>query len=265
MKLEGNIRKMYTELQDEVQYYLPIGNSKVYLNDLLNKTISIVFKGTINCIKCGRITKISFAQGFCYPCFISVPETEECVLRPELCRAHEGVARDMKFAEKNCLIDHFVYFALTPGLKVGVTRHTQVPTRWIDQGAGKAIKLAKTPNRYTAGLIEVALKNIYPDKTNWRKMLSEPGDILVDLIEEKGRAEENLPFDMRDYIVEDDEVTQITYPIVKYPVKIKSTNLDKTKEIKGKLSGIKGQYLIFEGGEVINIRKHAGYFLDISF
>jgi len=255
---------MRTELKGVVHYFLPLGNTEVYMNELIGRTIEIKYTGTIHCIKCGRLTRTSFAQGYCYPCFISAPETEECVLRPELCRAHEGIARDLQFAASNCLIDHYVYLALSPGIKVGVTRSTQIPIRWIDQGADRAIRLAKTPNRYTAGLLEVALKNIFPDKTNWKQMLLGNVSFNIDLIQEKGKAEEALPFDLKKYVVDDDEIVEISYPLQEYPSRIKSIDIDKTKKISGRLNGMKGQYLIFEDGQVINIRKYGGYYLEVN-
>jgi hypothetical protein len=264
MHFEGTVRKMRTELKEVVQYFLPLGNSEVYMNELIGSEINIKHTGAINCIRCDRLIRNSFAQGYCYPCFISAPETEECVLRPELCRAHEGVARDMEFAASHCLIDHYVYLAQTPGIKVGVTRSTQIPTRWIDQGADRAVRLARTPNRYTAGLLEVALKDIFPDKTSWKQMLSGKTILDTDLIQEKGNALELMPFDLRQYFIENDEIAEITYPVLSFPSGIKSINMDKTKEFSGRLNGIKGQYLIFEDGRVINIRKYGGYYLAIT-
>ena len=161
------------------------------VNDLIGKQITISFANRITCVGCGKDTKKSFAQGYCYPCFISVPQTEECVLRPELCKAHEGIARDMEYARDNCLVDQYVYLALSGGLKVGVTRYHQIPNRWVDQGATKAIKLLVAKNRFTAGLIEVALKKIMADKTNWRKMLM-GNDDDIPLTGEKHKALEFL-------------------------------------------------------------------------
>jgi hypothetical protein len=264
MHIEGTVRKMRTALKGEVQYFLPVGNSEIYMNELIGSEICIKHTGIINCIRCGRLTRTSFAQGYCYSCFISAPETEECVLRPELCRAHEGIARDMEYAASHCLTDHFVYLSQTPATKVGVTRSAQIPTRWIDQGADRAVILARTPNRYKAGLLEVALKNVFPDKTNWKQMLS--GNVIntIDLVHEKGKAEEILPFDLRQYFTENDEIVEISYPVQSYPSGIKSINMDKSGIISGRLIGIKGQYLIFEDGLVINIRKYGGYYLEIN-
>ncbi len=265
MKKEGNIRKMRAELGDVVHYFLKIGNSEIFLNELIGKKVSLQSTGVINCIRCGKITRTSFARGYCYSCFVSAPETEECVLRPELCRAHEGIARDMEFAKDHCLIDHFVYLAMTPVIKVGVTRYTQIPVRWIDQGADRAIILAKVPNRFLAGTIEVALKDIFPDKTNWRLMLTGAGNDGNELVEKKGMAEDVLPFDLRSYIYPGDEVTSIRYPVPDYPHKIRSMDLEKTGKIEGILTGIKGQYLIFNNSEVINLRKYGGYELVLEF
>jgi hypothetical protein len=259
MNYEGNLAKMNTELTRPVSYSLNFGAEKLVLNQLIGKHLQIEYLGEINCVKCGRKTKKSFSQGFCYSCFISAPETEECVMRPELCRAHEGIARDMDYAKIHCLSDQYVYLSLTSGIKVGVTRASQVPTRWIDQGAIQAVKLAKTPNRYTAGLIEVALKEIMADKTNWRNMLTGKITDERSLLEVKKLAIDNLDEEFEPYIVWEDEVVEIKYPIKKYPQKVVSLNLDKTPIVGGVLTGIKGQYLIFDERAVINIRKYGGY------
>ncbi len=261
---KGNLLKMKSNLEDKVQYYLQLSEHKIDMNSLIGKELRIEYENQINCIKCGRLTKTSFAQGYCYPCFTTAPETEDCVLRPELCMAHEGQARDMEYAEKHCLNDHIVYLAVSSGLKIGVTRISQVPTRWIDQGAWKAIKLGITPNRYLAGSIEVALKAHINDKTNWRNMLTNKLAENIDLVEEKDRAIDLLHYDFQEYATDDDEITEIHYPVEKYPEKVKSINLDKTPVIEDVLSGIKGQYLLFESGQVINIRKHNGYAVNLS-
>jgi hypothetical protein len=217
---------------------------------LVGKPIELKYQGEINCIKCGRKTNKSFAQGYCFPCFQNAPETEECVLRPELCKAHEGVARDMQFAREHCLIDHFVYLSFTSNVKVGITRHAQIPTRWIDQGASLAIKIARTPNRYLAGLIEVNLKQKYADKTQWSAMLKniEP---YYDLAAEKENAINALDDSLKEFIWPDNEIMYINYPTINYA------------HIKGTLVGIKGQYLMFDSGQVINIRKYGGYLVEL--
>lgn len=261
---EGNLLKMETTLADEVQYHLPIGEERVHMNPLIGQPIKLHYHSQINCVQCGKITPKSFGQGFCYPCFAKSPLTEECVLRPELCQAHDGIARDMEYAETHCLIDHYVYFALSSGVKVGVTRHTQKPTRWIDQGASEAIIFAQVPNRNLAGQIEVALKEHMSDKTNWQRMLKNQIVEGVDLVDEKESAYELLPDHLQEYVSDDDEVTVINYPVQAYPAKVKSTNFDKVTDIEGKLVGIKGQYLIFEDNTVVNIRRHGGYKITLE-
>jgi hypothetical protein len=265
MQKKGIIRKMNTLINDIVEYHLPLGSENIFMNELLGKTVKFEYLNEIYCIKCGRKTKKSFAQGYCYPCYVNAPETEECVLNPELCRAHEGIARDLEYAKQHCLINHIVYMAESGGLKIGVTRSTQLITRWIDQGATKVIKIAITPNRYLAGLIEVTLKNFYSDKTNWKKMLMNKVDTDVDLTEEKNQAIHALSTQFQSYITDDDEIIVIKYPVLHYPEKVTSVNFEKNKTIEGKLSGIKGQYLIFSEGNVLNIRKHGGYLINIEY
>jgi hypothetical protein len=51
---------------------------------------------------------------------------------------------------------------------------------------------------------------------------------------------------------------------LKYPVKLKSLNLDKTPNFKGLLKGIKGQYLIFEDDTVFNVRGSEGYVVNLN-
>ncbi|HDR68118.1 MAG TPA: DUF2797 domain-containing protein [Bacteroidaceae bacterium] len=255
---------MHSEFQEPVQYALPVGEQMVPLNQFTGAPVLMEYLGIINCIKCGRETKKSFAQGYCYPCFVSVPETEECVLRPELCRAHLGIARDMAYAKTHCLIEHVVYLSITGGLKVGVTRNTQVPTRWIDQGAVKVIELARTPNRHTAGLLETALKKHLDDKTNWRKMLTGDHAGSVNLPDVKHKIFETMPEDFRRYYITENRELSISYPVEQYPEKVRSMDFDKTAVIEGILTGIKGQYLMFDGDRVINIRKYGGYLVKLA-
>ncbi len=264
MAIQGVLLKMFVEIGDEVSYYLSLGPDIINMNELLGENIELEYQGIIHCIKCGRVTKKSFAQGFCYPCFTTAPEASECVLRPELCRAHEGESRDMKWSEDHCLQDHIVYLAVSSGLKVGVTRSSQVPTRWIDQGAWKAIRLAKTPNRFLAGKIEVELKAKMSDKTNWRKMLTNEIDRDIDLVEEKNIASDFLTKELSIYLCPENEITEITYPVIQYPLKVKSLSFDNLNIIGGKLTGIKGQYLIFSDDSVLNIRKHNGYLINME-
>jgi len=260
--ISGNLKKMQTSLEDEVQYTLQLAED-IRLNALIGASVRFEFTGVINCSNCGALTKKTFGGGHCYKCFTTAPEASECILRPELCRGHLGEGRDAEWEEKHHNQPHAVYLAASSAVKVGVTRMTQVPTRWMDQGASAAIILAETPNRYEAGRIEVAMKEIYTDKTSWQKMLKNEIDESIDLLEEKWALEEQLPNDILDFYSDDDTLWEIKYPALEFPKKVISQNLDKTPLIEGVLRGIKGQYLIFDGGRVFNIRRHSGY--EVNF
>ena len=264
MKYAGNLIKMKTVYDDPIRYYLPVGDSEVFMNELIGSEISLRFTGQINCISCGKQTKTSFGQGFCYNCLQTAPEASETIMRPELSKAHLGIARDIDWAREHDLIEHFVYLAVSHELKVGVTRHHQVPTRWIDQGASYAIRLSSTPNRHIAGVIEVFLKDHFTDKTNWRAMLQNQIAENIDLPKEKKNANMLLPKELQQYYMEDNQVWEFNYPVMHYPEKLTSVSFDKEIEQKGVLQGIKGQYLIFDGGRVLNIRKHNGYFIEFE-
>lgn len=263
MRALGILDKMPTTFVNPVQYFLNLGDDKILMNDLIGQQISLRHTGNIYCGICAKKTYKSFGEGLCYNCFMNAPENAECILRPELCRAHEHIGRDVEWEIKHHLQPHFVYLALVNETKVGVTRETQIPTRWIDQGANKAIILAETPYRQLAGKIEVALKEYLTDKTHWMKMLKNDFNRDIDLLKEKERIENLLPEDLKEYISPNNEVLELTYPVLEYPTKVSSTGFDKQKEINSKLVGIRGQYLILEGGQVINIRKHSGYEVEL--
>lgn len=262
--MRGHLLKMAAQLEEPVKYTLNLDDHTIDMNDQIGKAFSIHHTGIIHCINCGRKTKKSFFQGYCYPCYISLPQTDPSVIHPEKNQAHLGISRDMEWAKKHDLIDHFVYLALSGGLKVGVTRHTQIPTRWIDQGAHSAVKLARTPHRNLAGQVEVALKKHMNDKTNWRAMLTDKKEGEPDLLEAREKAINQLPGDLKHYAESDDTITKIQYPVEAYPQKVKSVNLDKDPNFNGVLIGIRGQYLIFEEGLVMNVRKYNGYEVELN-
>jgi len=272
MKHIGNIQKMRTQLNQTVQYHLPVGDELVDMNALIGCHIKLTHTSEINCIACGRKTKKSFNQGFCYPCFQSLAQCDSCIIKPEKCHYAEGTCREPQWGEKNCLADHFVYLANSSGLKVGITRGTQVPTRWMDQGATQALPIFRVKNRLTSGLVEVIFKNHVADKTSWQKMLkgvSEPQDIQArrdDLFlqceTDIKELANTLDSDAIEYL-DSEETININYPVTNYPEKVKSFNFDKTPEVSGTLNGIKGQYLILDTG-VLNMRKFGGYQLTLE-
>lgn len=264
MFIEGNIQKMRSVNNHPVDYFLMVGNHEINLNQFLNKQITFTHNGIINCIHCGKQTKKSFSQGFCFNCFQTAPEADQSIFSPELSLSQFGIARDMQWAEEHDLIDHFVYLSITSGLKVGVTRFHQIPTRWIDQGAVAAIKLARTPNRHIAGVIETQLKQHVADTTQWQAMLKDVFDGSIDLVEEKKKLSAMLHPELQKYLISDNEICNIEYPGDLSITKINSLSFDNTPIIKGVLSRIKGQYLVFENGDVLNIRKHNGYYVSIE-
>jgi len=265
MKYSGQISKMITSFNNPIDYHLPIGDKLLSVNDLISKKIKIEYNNQIFCIECNKPIKKTYMQGYCYPCFLESPKTSECILRPHLCRAHLGESRNVQWSKEHCLKDNYVYLSITSNLKVGVTRSSQIPTRWIDQGAHLAIKFAKTPNRYLAGMIEKEISNQLSDRTQWRKMLKGDYDTNINLIQEKEKLETTLSVEYREYISKDNTVTNIKYPIDAQLEKINSINLDKTPLVSNKLIGIKGQYFIFDNENVLNIRKYTGYILSLSF
>lgn len=259
MKCEGILDKMLTSLGETVNYQLVLGGSTLQMNELIGQQVRLTFTGKIFCLSCGKSTRSSFGQGFCYHCFQTAPEADECILHPEKCKAHLGLSRNMEWSQQHCLTPHVVYLSNTSHLKVGVTRLSQMPTRWIDQGASQAIQLALTPNRHTAGIIEVFLKAYYSDKTNWKHMLFSRGTPDLDLVTEKKQAYTYLPVELQQYFSDNDQITHIHYPIGKLLDSLTSTTFDKQKVIEGILTGIKGQYVIFDHSTALNIRSSSGY------
>jgi hypothetical protein len=263
MTYEGVLTKMQTEFSTPIQYYLVFENSFLSVNQLLDKTVTLNFIG-YQCLSCGKKKKI-FRQGFCYDCFMSNPAAGDWIMKPELSTAHLDIEdRDLDYEKRVQLQPHIVYLALSSEIKVGVTRNTQVPTRWIDQGAVQAIPIVEVPNRYLAGITEVALKEYYADKTNWQKMLkNEVPD--VDLVAERLKLESLLPSEVLPYFNPNKEdLYQLLFPVLDYPKKVTSLNLDKTPNYMGVLKGIKGQYLLFEDGTVFNVRTYEGYVVQLQ-
>ena len=263
MQYFGQISKMDSSLGNPINYQLPIGEKMINMNNLLEKKIHIKYNGEIQCIACSKKIYKTYMQGYCYPCFISLPQTDECVFKPHLCKAHKGQARDMQWAKKNCLAKTYVYLSLTSNLKVGVTRHSHIPSRWVDQGAHYAIKLAATPNRYLAGMIEIELSKYISDRTKWRQMIQGKYE-TINLLDKKNDLLSKIPNRYKEYVIHDNDVVELKYPIINKPEKIKSFNLDKIPELSGLLTGIKGQYIIIDNEIVLNIRKYTGYFLTIN-
>ncbi|MGK0386173.1 MAG: hypothetical protein ACI849_000782 [Patiriisocius sp.] len=262
MQFQGTLTKMQTEIGSPIQYYLVFENDFLNVNQLLDKKINISFVG-FQCLNCKKEKKI-YRQGFCYDCFYKIPQAADWIMHPEQSKAHLGVEdRDLEYEKSVQLKPHIVYLANSSNVKVGVTRKTQIPTRWIDQGAHEAIEIVEVPNRYLAGITEVALKDHVGDKTNWRTMLkNEIQD--QDLAFWRDKLKQYIPEEAKPYFIENNTETSLEFPVLQYPTKLKTLNLIKTPEYTGTLKGIKGQYLIFEDDTVFNVRSNEGYVVSIN-
>ncbi len=274
--MQGQLRKMRTRLtpapSPQVHYELPLGDQSVALNPLIGQPIKLTYTGKILCIHCNRAIKKSFNQGYCYPCFTSLAQCDMCIMKPETCHYEAGTCREPSWGEEFCFQPHVVYLANSSAIKVGITRQTQIPTRWIDQGAVQALPIFKVQSRYISGLIEIVIAKHVSDKTSWQQMLkskAEPIDLVAKRDELIALCETELAEISRRFgqqaieLLTGEAVVDIHFPVDAYPVKVKSFNLDKNAEVSGVLHGIKGQYLLLDSG-VINIRKFAGYEVEFS-
>ncbi|TXD85574.1 DUF2797 domain-containing protein [Subsaximicrobium wynnwilliamsii] len=262
MLYQGVLRKMQTEMAAPIQYYLILENDFLNMNQLLDKTIHLQFIKH-QCLNCS-LNKPIFRQGFCKSCFFDIPQAADWIMKPELSTAHlDQEDRDLVYEKKVQLQPHIVYLANSSNVKVGVTRKSQVPTRWIDQGAHEAIEIVEVPNRYLAGITEVALKNHVGDKTNWRKMLK--NDVEDEnLVEWREKLKQYIPAEAVDYYIASNTETEIHFPVKQYPEKPKSLNIEKEKSYTGRLVGLKGQYLIFEDERVFNVRGNEGCVVSLA-
>lgn len=265
--MKGTLHKMRTVHEKPVRYELYLNDEPIILNDLIGHHVHFSHTGNIFCVQCGRATKKSFQQGYCFPCVRRLNECNLCMIHPEKCRHDKTLCDPNDWVHANCFVPHIVYLANSSGLKVGITRQSQVPTRWIDQGAIQALPIFSTLNRYQAGTVEVAFKKFVADKTNWRTMLTQEKP-KIDLMVERDRLtklaagvietiQSQFPSGDIQYL-SDEAVHEIFYPVIEYPEKLRVFNLDTNATVNGHLQGIKGQYLIFDEG-VINIRKYSGY------
>jgi len=269
MQAQGNLHKMFTKAGSPVDYRLELGGRQLALNDWLGKDISIEYLQQIECVHCGRPTRKSFSQGYCYPCFSSLAQCDLCIMSPEKCHFHLGTCREPDWAMSHCMQPHIIYLSNTSGVKVGITRETQLPHRWIDQGAIQAMPILRVSKRYHAGLIEHAFRQYVSDRTNWRNMLKnevEEVDLLQLFESLWSQVKSGLDAELRadaEVIAEADAALRLEYPALRYPLKINSFNLDKQPLVEGRLEAIKGQYLLLDNG-VINIRKYGGYLVSMS-
>ena len=256
---------------EAADYALCLDEARLPLNARLGQPLRLTWTGAIACTHCGRATKKSFAQGYCYPCSKRLARCDTCIVKPETCHFFAGTCREPDWAERHCFQPHVIYLANSSGLKVGITRRTQVPTRWLDQGAIQALPILEVDTRQQSGFVELLFKEEVSDRTNWRAMLK--GDVApLDLVHERDRLLTRLEgglanlrerFGQDAIRVLDDAPVSLDYPVLEFPRKIVSHNFDKTAEVAGTLMGLKGQYLILDSG-VINLRKFTGYEVEVG-
>ena len=264
MQYTGYLNKMAVHHDAVLQYYLNLENDLLHMNKLIGKTLALSYQNHMQCF-CGKKVDKVFRQNFCYSCFYTLPQASDAIMKPELSQAHLGIEeRDLEWEKSYQLQPHVVYLAYSGGLKVGVTRSSQKLTRWADQGADAAIVLADTPHRQLAGMIEVALKNYLSDKTNWRNMLIS-NEVNEDLTQAKKQAVDWVPQELAQFLSPDDEIFKMNFPTTVLPKKVQSVSLEKEKSFTGVLTGIKGQYLIFESGAVLNVRSQTGKAVSIEW
>ena len=268
----GGLHKMQVELGETVRYQLFPEQGGLCLNESLGHSIRLSFTGAIHCVACDRLTKKSFNQGYCFPCLRKLAACDSCIVSPEKCHLAEGTCREPDWAETHCQVPHIVYLSNTSSVKVGITRETQIPTRWIDQGATQAKPIARVQTRHQSGLLEVLCAQQVGDRTAWQTMLKgngEPQDL--EAIRQKvmasckeGIADLQLQHGESAFeLLEDAPETEIEYPVLNWPEKVKAHNFDKQPVVEGTLMGIKGQYLMLDTG-VLNIRKFGGYEVEIK-
>ncbi|MDF1589738.1 MAG: DUF2797 domain-containing protein [Gammaproteobacteria bacterium] len=257
--------------QDTPNYQMVLGDRRVDMNRVMGSSIKLIYTGEIHCQHCNRLTKKSYSGGFCFPCSQKLAQCDLCFMKPEICHFDKGTCREPEWGQAVCMQDHIVYLANSSGIKVGITRIGQIPTRWIDQGASQAIPVFKVKTRYQSGLVEVMFKAHVSDRTDWRKMLKGPAPELdLPVIRDQLLAEcqQDIVALQRQFgqnaieVLSAEKVLTIDYPVMHYPTKISSFNFDKTAIVEGVLQGIKGQYLILDTG-VINIRKFSGYHITM--
>lgn len=274
MQRAGQLKKLHgrVDMQGNVSYSLELGSEFIELNPFVGKHIRLEHNGIIHCIACNRPIKKSFQQGYCFPCTQTLAQCDICIVRPELCHYRHGTCREPGWGEQHCMQSHYVYLANASGIKVGITRGSNIPMRWIDQGASQALPIIEVKDRYVSGLVEVLFKKHIADKTNWRKMLQgEPESVDLAALRdelflklESDFIELEAKFDHKviEYLPKSNSL-HFSYPVSQYPTTIKKAEFNTEGILEAKLLGIKGQYWILDTG-VMNIRNIVGQHISLQ-
>lgn len=276
---EGTLQKLSVQWGEPARYELllsapeTIGSGSgtaapgLDVNALLGRVLDIEYLEHIACCHCGRRTRKSFAQGYCYPCFRSLARCDLCVVSPDRCHYAAGTCREPEWGESFCMQPHLVYLANSTGPKVGITRRGAERGRWLDQGATQGLVIMEAPTRHLAGLAEVAVGRYLTDRTDWRALVrgdAEPVDLP--LLRDRLRR-----LDADDPLV-DDQVRwapdyaplALSYPILRYPSRIRRFRLERDRRVRATLVGVKGQFLLFDQG-VLNVRQHTGFHVRLRW
>ena len=234
----GALSKMTARLESNAPVqYACLDDREVAVNPLIGRPLRLEYLGSIFCTHCGRKTKKSFSQGYCYPCS-PAGAVRQLHRQPEKCHYEQGTCREPEWGERFCMTDHVVYLANSSGVKVGITRASQIPTRWIDQGARQALPILRVATRQQSGS-QVA------DRTNWRAMLkgeAEPVDLAAvreQLFDQcaDGLRELQQRFGLQAIQpVIDLDPLEIAYPVEAYPSKVASLDLEKRLSSKARFA-----------------------------
>jgi hypothetical protein len=261
MVAEGALEKMVVRPGAPAEYRLALREpnevqADLDLNSFLGKELRLEFNGQINCGHCARVTRKSYGEGFCYPCFRRLAQCDLCVVSPARCHYAAGTCREPEWGEAFCMQPHLVYLANASGAKVGLTRRHQEVTRWLDQGAVQGLVIAAATTRHLAGLLEAALARHVSDRTDWRAMVrGDPPPLDLPALREHLRELVALPEGVAWL---DATVHEMSYPVMGYPSRVKRLRLESGAPVVGRLVGIKGQYLLFDHG-VFNVRQHRSH------
>ncbi|RKD87030.1 DUF2797 domain-containing protein [Kushneria marisflavi] len=269
----GLSRMMITaDATGRAHYHLRLGEHVEPLNVWLGHDITLCFAGRIVCVNCQQPTRKSFGQGHCYACFRRLARCDTCMMAPERCHYFQGTCREPEWGERHCFAPHVVYLASSSGAKVGITKPSQMPTRWLDQGAVQALPILSVASRRQSGMVEALFRNEISDRTHWQRMLKgETADVdLISLRDDlmmrlaPGIASLRAQFGEDNIRAYDEQtVARFDYPVLAWPERVSAFNLERTPQVEGRLMGMKGQYLMLDTG-VINLRKYTGYQVSMT-
>ena len=264
--VEGPLVKLVSAPTDPASYTLCVDTEPAKtlpLNAVLGRGVEIRFLDRITCRYCASVTKKSYGEGYCYPCFKHLARCDLCVVSPDRCHYHLGTCREPTWGESFCMQPHRVYLANTTGPKVGITRAGHELVRWIDQGASQGLLMCAARTRRLAGLVEVSFAEHITDRTDWRRLVSRdtaPVDLMglrEELKSKLGPLPEGVSW------LQGQAPITLRYPMRRYGGKIRRLLLNKEPVVRGNLLGVKGQFLLFDHG-VFNVRQHTSYHVRVT-